>query len=209
METLRNEQFLRLLTTYPRGERTFVVAAGVEDEVESEWLIKAGIGQEYKPDDYLRLFEIFIEEHSEEIRAVSILLSKPSDWGVGPLRELREALLQAPEHFTESNLQKAFNATHHKALVDIISMVKRAADDETPLMTAEERAQAAPAQGAPAVRSRRGRAHGLGRRQERQWIGLFGEGDLIDLAELLGTEREETQAIEIHRGQFAQPVRAA
>ena len=142
METLRNEQFLRLLTTYPRGERTFVVAAGVEDEVESEWLIKAGIGQEYKPDDYLRLFEIFIEEHSEEIRAVSILLSKPSDWGVGPLRELREALLQAPEHFTESNLQKAFNATHHKALVDIISMVKRAADDETPLMTAEERAQA-------------------------------------------------------------------
>lgn len=143
METLRNEQFLKLLTSYPRGERTFVVAAGVEDDVESEWLIKAGIGQEYKPDDYLRLFEVFIDEHSEEIRAVSILLSKPSDWGVEPLRELREALLQAPEHFTEKNLQKAFNAAHHKALVDIISMVKRAANEATPLMTAEERVNAA------------------------------------------------------------------
>ncbi len=48
-------------------------------------------------------------------------------------------LTQAPEHFTETNLQRAFQATHHKALVDIISMVKRAASETSPLLTAEER----------------------------------------------------------------------
>lgn len=143
MATLRNEQFLKLLTSYPRSQRTFVVAAGVEDDVESEWLIKAGIGQEYKPEDYLRLFERFIEEHADELQAVTILLSKPSEWGVEPLRQLREALLRAPEHFTEPNLQKAFKLTHHKDLADIISMVKRAADEQTLLLTAEERVGAA------------------------------------------------------------------
>src|SRR5262249_13779812 len=37
------------------------------------------------------------------------------------------------------NLRRAFEVTHHKALVDIISMVKRAAIDDSPLYTAEER----------------------------------------------------------------------
>ena len=55
-------------------------------------------------------------------------------------------MAQAPEHFTVSNLQQAFQATHHKALVDIISMVKRAAIEATPLLTAEERVNAAVAQ---------------------------------------------------------------
>lgn len=143
MTILRNEDFLKLVTNYPRAERSFIVAAGVADTVESEWLIKAGVGREYKPADYLQLFEDFIETHREEIRAVSILLSRPSEWGADPLRELRAALTQAPEHFTEANLQKAFKATHHKALVDIISMVKRAAIEASPLFTAEERVNAA------------------------------------------------------------------
>ena len=56
-----------------------------------------------------------------------------------PLTALREALTNAPEHFTEANLQRAFQAAHHKALADIISMVKRAAVDTSPLLTAEER----------------------------------------------------------------------
>jgi type I restriction enzyme R subunit len=143
MAILRNFEFLELLTKYPRAERVFIVATGVTDTVESEWLIKAGVGMEYKPDDYLKLFEQFIDDHSDEIRAVRILLSKPADWGAGPLKELRDALLHAPEHFTETNLEKAFRATHHKALVDIISMVKRAATETSPLLTAEERVNSA------------------------------------------------------------------
>jgi type I restriction enzyme, R subunit len=143
MAILRHEDFIKLLTDYPRAARTFIIAAGATDEVESEWLIKAGVGREYKPEDYLQLFQRFIDEHAEEIRAIAILLSRPSEWGAEPLRELREKLSQAPEHFTEANLQRAFQVAHHKALVDIISMVKRAAVEETPLLTAEERVRAA------------------------------------------------------------------
>jgi type I restriction enzyme R subunit len=143
MAVLRNSEFLDLLTKYPRAERVFIVASGVTDTVESEWLIKAGVGKEYKPGDYLKLFEEFIDLHSDEIGAVRILLSKPSDWGAGPLKELRETLLHAPERFTEANLERAFRATHHKALVDIISMVKRAATETSPLLTAEERVNSA------------------------------------------------------------------
>nr|CRL76793.1 helicase, type I site-specific restriction-modification system restriction subunit [Mycolicibacterium malmesburyense] len=143
MKILRDADFLKLCVDYPRARTRFVVASGVTDTVESEVLIKAGIGKEYKPDDYLQLFVRFVEEHEREIEAVQILLGRPNDWSADALRELRDALSQAPEHFTDDNLQKAFNATHHKALVDIISMVKRAALDEAPLLTAEERVNAA------------------------------------------------------------------
>jgi type I restriction enzyme R subunit len=139
MAILRDTDFQKLLVDYPRGGRTFIVAPGVSDSVESEWLIRSGTGQEYKPSEYLEAFATFIDEHQEQVQAISILLSRPKDWGAAPLTELRQALTQAPEHFTEANLQRAFNAAHHKALADIISMVKRAALDSSPLLTAEER----------------------------------------------------------------------
>jgi type I restriction enzyme, R subunit len=139
MRTLRDPDFQKLLTDYPRGGRTFIVAPGVSDEVTSEWLIRSGTGQEYKPSEYLEAFASFVHEHQEQVVGISILLSRPREWGAAPLSELRQALTQAPEHFTEANLQRAFNAAHNKALVDIISMVKRAAVETSPLLTAEER----------------------------------------------------------------------
>ena len=42
-------------------------------------------------------------------------------------------------HFPEKELQKAHKLVYHKALVDIISMVKHAAQEEEPIYTAEER----------------------------------------------------------------------
>jgi type I restriction enzyme R subunit len=143
MKVLRDSDFLKLCVEYPRTRQPFIVASGVTDTVESEIMIKAGIGKEYKPEDYLQLFVRFVEEHEREIEAVQILLGRPNDWSADALRELRDALSQAPEHFTDDNLQRAFKVTHHKALVDIISMVKRAAIDEAPLLTAEERVNAA------------------------------------------------------------------
>ena len=139
MTVLRDADFQKLLIDYPRVLRTFIVASGVTDEVSSEWLIRSGTGQEYKPSEYLEAFASFIHEHQDQVQAISILLSRPKDWGAAPLTELREALTRAPEHFTEANLQRAFAAAHHKALADIISMVKRAAVDTSPLLTAEER----------------------------------------------------------------------
>ncbi len=139
MRTLRDPDFQQLLADYPRGQRTFLVAPGVTDTVSSEWLIRAGVGQEYKPTEYLAVFTQFVREHQAEVQALTILLSRPREWGAAPLTELRQVLTQAPEHFTEANLQRAFQATHQKALVDIISMVKRAASETSPLLTAEER----------------------------------------------------------------------
>jgi len=139
MRILRDFDFQKLLTDYPRGQRTFIVAPGVSDEVSSEWLIRSGTGKEYKPSEYLEAFASFIHEHQDQVQGLSILLSRPREWGAAPLTELRQALTQAPEHFTEANLQRAYNAAHNKALVDIISMVKHAAIELSPLLTAEER----------------------------------------------------------------------
>ncbi len=139
MKILRDKDFQDLVVSYPRPPRTFLVAATVQDEVSSEWLIKGATGQEYKPADYLTAFETFIRANADQVEAISILLSRPQGWGSQALRELREALLKTPEHFTEDNLRRAFQVAHHKALVDIISMVKRAALETSPLYTADER----------------------------------------------------------------------
>src|SRR6266498_3420791 len=139
MKILKDEDFQKLLVDYPRPLRTFLVAASVQDEVSSEWLIRGSTGQEYKPADYLEAFETFVRSNADQVEAISILLSRPQGWGSQPLRELRQALAQTPEHFTEDNLRRAFQVAHHKALVDIISMVKRAALETSPLYTAEER----------------------------------------------------------------------
>lgn len=143
MKTLRDPDFQQLLRQYPRSTRTFLIAPTVTDTVESEWLIKAAVGREYRPDDYLQAFTQYISDHAEEIEALRIVLQRPRDWGTEPLRELRRALAQAPEHFTEANLQRAFQATKHKALADIISMVKNASSETAALLTAEERVNAA------------------------------------------------------------------
>ena len=143
MVILRARAFQDLLTKYPRPDRTFYVAESATDYVTSEWLIKGGVGQEYRPDDYIKAFSEFVRENKAHIEALSILLSRPQGWGSEPLRELRRALAQAPQHFTEDNLQRAFAVTSHKALVDIISMVKRADHDSSNLYTAEERVQRA------------------------------------------------------------------
>lgn len=139
MSVLRDPDFQKLLVDYPRPQRVFLVAPGVEDSVSSEWLIRGGTGQEYRPEDYLKVFEAFVRENVDEVEAIKILLSRPQEWGTDALRELRETLLQAPEHFTWENLERAFRVAKHKALVDIISMVKNAFLDTSPLYTAEER----------------------------------------------------------------------
>lgn len=143
MGILRDPRFQDLLENYPRGRRSFVVATTAVDEVSSEWLIRGATGQEYKPEDYLIAFEKFVRERTSEIEAFGVLLSSPKDWTPSTLTDLRQALSQAPEHFTESNLERAYRAKYSKALVDIISMVKHAAADSSPLLTAEERVQAA------------------------------------------------------------------
>jgi type I restriction enzyme, R subunit len=146
MKLLRDPGFQDLLVNYPRPKRTFVVAYETEDDVSSQWLIRDGSGHEYKPEDYIEAFARFVRENADQVDAIGILLDRPQGWGTDALTELRQKLVAAREHFTLENLQKAHLARYHKALVEIISMVKHAADEEEPLLTAEERVDRALAQ---------------------------------------------------------------
>jgi len=139
MSLLRNEDFQRLLVEYPRPRRVFVKAIETEDVVSSEWLVRGLDGKEYKPEDYLIAFERFVKENPAKVEAIGILLDRPQEWSTEALDELRKKLSSTPERFTIDNLQKAHQVHYHKALIDIISMVKHAAHEQEPLYTAEER----------------------------------------------------------------------
>ena len=142
LAVLRNPTFQDLLVNYPRPKRTFVVAYPTEDTVTSELLVRES-GREYKPADYLAAFARFVQKNPLPIEAIKILLDRPQDWSTDALAELRQKLATTPECFTQENLEKAHAARYHKNLGDIISMVKHAAKNEEPLLTAPERVDCA------------------------------------------------------------------
>jgi type I restriction enzyme R subunit len=139
MALLKNTEFQNLLVDYKRRDRIFLRAIEHVDSVSSTWLVREG-GVEYKPEDYLSLFERFVRENAAHIEAIQILLDKPAHWNTEALKELRAKLLTGSPRFTVENLQRAHQLRYDKALVDIISMVKHAASEQNPLLTAEERA---------------------------------------------------------------------
>jgi type I restriction enzyme R subunit len=143
MKLLQNKDFQNLLVGYKRPERTFLRAYEHPDEVSSTMVLRDVAGREYKPEDYLVAFERFVCENPEHVEAVRILLDRPRDWSASALRELRDKLRANPLRFTEENLQRTHAIRYRKPLVDIISMVKHAAKDEAPLLTAAERVERA------------------------------------------------------------------
>lgn len=143
MQLLRDPAFQELLVEYPRKKDSFVIALATQDTVTAEWLLRDGSGREIKPADYLAMFAQFVRDNPEDIEAIRILLDRPRDWGTQALSELRAKLTQTHERFTPDMLQKAHEVHYRKALVDIISMVKHAADEGQPLLTALERVERA------------------------------------------------------------------
>ncbi len=141
MKLLRNPAFQDLLVNYQRRKRTFVVAYETKDEVSSLWLARGADGKEYKPEDYLTAFARFVEDNPNHVEAIRILQKSPEQWSTEALSELTEKLKAAPQRFTIETLQKVHEIHYHKALVDIISMVKHAANAQSPLLTAEERVE--------------------------------------------------------------------
>jgi type I restriction enzyme R subunit len=81
--------------------------------------------------------------HEADIEAIGILLKHPQDWNPEVLHALRQKLAAAPQRFTIDNLQRAHEIRHKKPLADIISMVKHAADGQSPLLNAAERVELA------------------------------------------------------------------
>ncbi len=139
MALLRNPNFQNQLVGYKRKERVFLVSYETQDEVSSSWLVRGADGKEYKPEDYLVAFTEYVKVHENDIDGIGVLLSRPQEWGPETLGELRDKLKTAPQRFTVENLQKAHEVHYRKALVDIISMVKHAADQQSPLLNAAER----------------------------------------------------------------------
>ena len=139
MRTLRDAAFQHLLVNYPRKKDGFVIALATQDTVTTEWLLRDGEGRELKPEDYLAMFSRFVAENRDKITAIGILLDRPREWGPQALTELKQKLAETRERFTPELLEKAHDVHYRKALVDIISMVKHAAKDTEPLLTAQER----------------------------------------------------------------------
>ena len=128
MALLRNMAFQDLLMNYQRRQRVFIVSEATQDVVSSEWLVRGADGKEYKPADYLAAFSEFVHTHATDIEAIAVLLKRPRNWSPGALQELRQKLSAAPQRFTLDNLQKAHAIRDRKAMADIISMVRHAAE---------------------------------------------------------------------------------
>lgn len=143
MTLLRDANFQDLLENYPRRKRTFLIAHETEDSVSSEWRVRGADGKEYKPADYLAAFAAFVRENPDHIEAISILLKRPKDWNTEALADLQQKLAAATQRFTVKNLQTAHKLRYDKALADLISMVKHASDEQSPLLTAAERVERA------------------------------------------------------------------
>jgi type I restriction enzyme R subunit len=139
MKVLRDEQFQDALLRLPRPDTTFLKATEYEDAVSSTWQVRDSDGKAYKPEDYLAVFGRYVQENEDKITAIRILLERPRDWSATALVELKQKLAAARQRFTVENLQRAHEMRHRKALVDIISMVKHAAREESPLLTSTER----------------------------------------------------------------------
>jgi type I restriction enzyme R subunit len=143
MQLLRTPAFQGLLVSYPRPNRSFLRATEYQDTVTSVPIIRDGAGHEHTAADYIEAFARFVSENPAQIEAIRILLSRPREWTAEALIELRQKLGADEHHFSEPDLRRAHEVHYRKALVDIISMVKHAADAQQPLLTATERIERA------------------------------------------------------------------
>jgi len=137
MELLRDEKFQDLLVNYERAKKVFLVGYEVHDNVGSWTMFEAEGRNDLKPEDYLVAFSKFVKRKENEIQAITILLNKPKEWNTQALNELRRVLRE--NTYNETSLQKAHQIVYHKDVVDIISMVKHAANETEPLLSPDER----------------------------------------------------------------------
>ena len=135
MKLLRNEEFQKLLLEYKRAYVPFLIGYEVQDSVSSKTVDR--FGKYDTAEGYLDAFSRFVKENADKVDALSILLKRPRDWRPKALEELRRTLAQ--NQFDERKLQEAHKIASHKALADVISIVKHAATAQAPVLTAEER----------------------------------------------------------------------
>src|SRR5207245_11264109 len=106
----------------------FFVGYEVEDSVTSKKLDR--FGKYETAESYLDAFSRFVKENADKVDALAILLKRPRDWRPNALEELSRSLAQT--QFDERTLQQAHKVASHKALADVISIVKHAAPAQAP-----------------------------------------------------------------------------
>ena len=139
MKLLRNADFQKLLQTYERAKRVFWISHGTDDQVTSVAMER--FGKYDHAEDYLGAFAQFVKENGDQIASLHILLRQPKDWKPEVLEQLRRVLQQFD--FDEPKLQKAHAKAGRKAMADIISIIKHAAREQEPLLTAQQRVERA------------------------------------------------------------------
>ena len=180
MRLLRDPESQQLLSEYPRAKRQFYIAHETQDVVSSR--VEERYGHKPSAEDYLAAFSAFVQNKADEIEALRILIRKPEGWNPDVLFALRARIIE--NGFDERTLRRAHERVYRKALADLISMVKHAANAATPLLTAEERVQA----GIAELRA----FHTFTPGQE-QWLGLIARHLVENLC--LDTADLETQPV--------------
>lgn len=186
MKLLRNTEFQELLVNYQRAKRTFWVGYDVKDEVSSRKLF----GKWEKPEDYLEAFGKFVRANANQVDALRILLKRPQDWNPEALTGLRHTLRM--NDFDEKRLRDAHKKVYRKDLADVISMVKHAADQQEPLLTAEERVSKA---------LEELQAFHSFERDQLKWLAFIGEHLKENLS--LSEEDLDSQPVFTNRGGLA------
>jgi type I restriction enzyme, R subunit len=139
MDLLRNKDFQFLLENYERAKKVFLVGYEIRDDVSSQTLFVADGKHDLKPEDYITAFNEFVKKNEKQIEAIGILLNRPKSWNTNALNDLKKELKE--NDFEEVNMRKAHKIVYHKDLVDIISMIKHAANQQEPLYSIEERVE--------------------------------------------------------------------
>lgn len=99
--------------------------------------IERGYGKATKPEDYIENFKSFIEENRNEIMALQLICTKPSELDRKSLKELK--LLLDQNGYNEMTLNAAWkNSKNVSIAADIISYIRTLALD-TDLISHEER----------------------------------------------------------------------
>lgn len=103
-----------------------------------------GYGKGQKPDDYLQSFRRFVEENVNQVAAITLICTRPTELDRASLKELR--LLLDQQGFTDLQLRKAWKAARNQDIAaDIISFIRTMAlgsdlvDHETRVRQAVDR----------------------------------------------------------------------
>lgn len=120
------------------GEPRRKVISNQEDELLSH---TRDFGETKEPEDYLEEFSTFIKNNTNEIAALRIICTRPSDLTREELKSLKLKLDR--EGFTEQRLSSALSQVSNKEITaDIISIIRRFAIG-SPLLNHQERVQRA------------------------------------------------------------------